>query len=325
MRQAESYGYRIGIDENGLGPALGPMLVTGVLARVTKAGAELAGRAAIDDLASRLGDSKKMVAHGDVALGEAWTRALVARGAGRADIGRRPSGPEALVSALSRLDRSELRAPCPTHVEPQCWSRVDGAFEAPSALVATVARDLDALQAKGIEVFAVRSEIVCVRRMNDAAEAGVSRFVLDLHAMEHLVLDLQAIAGSEVRAVCGKVGGFGTYGPAFGPLRGRLHAVLEERRPRSAYHFPGIGEVGFVMDADGSDLLVGMASMVGKYLREALMGGIVRFYQSLAPEAGTASGYHDPVTKRFIEATRLVRQDRGLPDLCFERRKMQRG
>jgi hypothetical protein len=320
----EPIRYRVGVDENGLGPALGPMIVTAVLARVSEAGAKVAGRAARGALASRLGDSKDMVSHGDVALGEAWARALVARGCGREPSERDPAGPDALVHAIARVDRSELRAPCPAHVEAQCWSRVDGPFEADDELVATVARDLERLADKGVEVVAVRSEILCVRRMNDAADAGASRFTLDLHAMERLVLDLGALAGAEVHAVCGKVGGFGKYSSAFGPLAGRLHTVVEERRARSVYHFPGVGELAFVMDGDASDLVVGMASMVGKYVREALMGGIVRYYQALAPAAPTASGYNDPVTKRFIEATRLVRGERGLPDACFERRRVAR-
>ena len=156
--------------------------------------------------------------------------------------------------------------------------------------------------------------------MNDGLDAGKSRFVLDLHAMERIVLDLRALAGAEVTAVCGKVGGFGKYGGAFGPLGGRLHSVLEEGRARSAYHFPGVGEIAFVRDADATDLCVAMASMVGKYLREALMARVVRFYRDEQPDLPDASGYYDPVTTRFIEATSLVRARREVPDRCFERR-----
>ena len=98
--------------------------------------------------------------------------------------------------------------------------------------------------------------------------------------------------------------------------------MLEEGRARSAYHFPGVGELAFVRDSDASDLCVAMASMVGKYLREALMARVVRFYQALAPDLHTASGYHDPVTRRFVDATRLLRVHREVPDHCFERRKL---
>src|SRR5262245_59725833 len=71
-----SVRYRIGVDENGLGPRLGPMVVTALLARVTDDGFRIASRKPRGALARRLGDSKELVAHGDVALGEAWARAL---------------------------------------------------------------------------------------------------------------------------------------------------------------------------------------------------------------------------------------------------------
>jgi hypothetical protein len=156
--------------------------------------------------------------------------------------------------------------------------------------------------------------------MNEGLDAGRSRFTLDLHAMERLVLDLRALAGEEVVAVCGKVGGFGKYGPAFGPLGGRLHQVIEEGRARSAYAFPGLGEIAFVRDADASDLGVSMASLVGKYVREALMARVARFYRAEAPDLPDASGYYDPVTTTFIEGTRLARGRLAIPDTCFERR-----
>jgi hypothetical protein len=187
-------------------------------------------------------------------------------------------------------------------------------------MVATVERDLDRLAAQGVELVAARSVILCARRMNEELDAGKSRFVIDLHAMERLVLDLRAMAGEEVYAVCGKVGGFGKYGDAFGPLGGRLHGVLEEGRARSAYRFPGVGEIAFVRDGDATDLAVAMASMVGKYVREALMARVVRFYRHEAPELPDASGYYDPVTAVFMDATRLVRERRAVPDRCFERR-----
>src|SRR5262249_40637520 len=110
---------------------------------------------------------------------------------------------------------------------------------------------------------------------------------------------------------------------AFGPLGGRLHVVLEESRARSAYHFPGVGEIAFVRDGDDSDLCVALASMVGKYVREALMARVVRFYRDHDPELPDASGYHDPMTSTFIARTALVRKKRQVPDHCFERRRCE--
>lgn len=317
--------FRVGADENGLGPRLGPMVVTAVLAEVTPEGHRVASRKARGKLGERLGDSKALVAHGDVALGEAWARALVERGCGRPEIGRSPRSAEDLVLAISAEDRGALRALCRGEAERQCWSAGDGALSAEPALVKTLHDDLDRLADRGVRVCGVRSRIVCTRRLNDALAAGRSRFTVDLHAMEELVLGFRELAGAEVHAVCGKVGGFGKYEGAFGPLSGRLHTVLEETRASSRYHFPGVGEIAFVMDADDGDLLVSMASLVGKYLRETLMGKIVAYYREGGQEVADASGYHDPVTATFVEQTALLRRERRIEDDCFERRKRGAG
>jgi ribonuclease HII len=303
----------MGIDENGLGPRLGPLVVTAVWAKVSPEGAPIAARKPRGALAKRLGDSKDMVSHGDVALGEAWARAIAQR------IGLDAKNPDELIHALALDSRVELRKPCPSHVEAQCWNTDREAFEAEQDLVALVARDLDRLAARGIDITGVRSSTVCTKRLNEARLAGRSRFDVDLHAMERMFLHARESTNENVDVVCGKVGGYARYSDAFGPLAGRLHAVIEEGAKRSSYSFPGLGIISFVRDADAHHLLVAMASMVGKWVREVMMGRIVRFYGHGDDEDLAASGYHDPVTNRFVKATSLVRRKRAVPDTCFQR------
>jgi hypothetical protein len=317
--------FRVGVDENGLGPRLGPMIVTAVLAEVTPEGHQAVSRKPRGKLGERLGDSKALVAHGDIALGEAWARALVERGCGQPEAGRAPRTVEELVHAVSADTKEVLRAPCQGEAERQCWSAGSAPLSAGRDLVDTLCADLDKLADKGIRVTAVRSKIVCTRRLNDALLVGKSRFIVDLHAMEDLVLGLREVAGAEVRAVCGKVGGLGNYEAAFGPLAGRLRTVIEEKRASSRYSFPGVGEISFVMDADDGDLLVGLSSLVGKYVREALMGNIVAYYRAAGLPVPDASGYHDPVTGGFVELTALLRRERPIEEDCFERRRLGRG
>jgi ribonuclease HII len=305
--------FRLGVDENGLGPRLGPLVVTAVLARVTEDGHAVASRRPKGALAKRLGDSKAMISHGDVALGEAWARAVGRR------IGLTVGSPDDLVHGLILDSKSELRRPCPSHVEAQCWSTEGESFEAEDKLVGRITADLERLASQGVEIVSLRSTVVCTRRINDARDAGKSRFDVDLHAMERMVLDARERYEGELQAVCGKVGGFARYSSAFGPLAGRLHAIVEEGAKRSTYSFPGLGTIAFVRDADQSHLLVAMASMVGKWIREVMMTRIVRHYGYREAAAELASGYHDPVTDRFVEATRLVRRKRQVPDTCFER------
>src|SRR5690606_39894767 len=60
-------------------------------------------------------------------------------------------------------------------------------------------------------------------------------------------------------------------------LQGRLHVALEEGQAQSCYRFPEVGELRFVRDADASDALVMLASLVGKYMRELLMHRVAHF------------------------------------------------
>lgn len=301
-----SASFRIGVDENGLGARLGPMVVTAVLAEVDVKGARLLGRRLPQRIADLIGDSKQRVSHDDVALGEAWARALVDADA--------PS-PDAVFSRLSLEGGELLQAPCPSHVRDQCWTDRGESFGATPELVARAVRVRSALKQRGVDVQSVKSSVICTERLNTALAAGRNRFVADLHAMETLVLSHRARARADVVAICGKVGGMADYTRFFGPLGGRLHVVLDQRREHSAYRFPGLGELHFVRDADASDPLVMLASLVGKWVRELLMARVARWYDG----AGTPSGYHDPVTARFVDATALARKKRRVPDTCFER------
>jgi ribonuclease HII len=304
----------VGIDENGLGPRLGPLVVTAISARTSGEGNERARRAPRGRLAERLGDSKKLVAFGDDALGEAWARALARR------FGLAPASPAELFRALALDPDARLREDCPSDHLDQCWCPREEAFVAPEELAEEVGRDLGKLEAKGVDVASCHVAVVCAKRLNHAAVRGTTRFHLDLHAMERLALAARELAGAEVAVTCGKVGGFDRYAPHFGPLGGRLHVALEEGRAKSEYKFPGVGTIAFVRDADARHLLVCMASLVGKWVRDLLMARIVRHYRDTNADLPDASGYHDPVTSRFVAATRLSRKRRGLPDDCFERR-----
>jgi ribonuclease HII len=320
---------RIGIDENGLGPRLGPLVVTAVVARSLDGGHRRAEQRPRGALRARLGDSKKLVSHGDTALGEAWARAIALRMArrrtastGAGDGTEPPKTPEDLVQMLSLDPPAILRRPCPEAHAGQCWSTGGEALSADPELVRTLEKDLAKLESQGVDVLRVACVITCARKLNEGVARRLSRFDVDLHCMERLALDVREREGCDVVAICGKVGGYDRYAKAFGPLGGRLHTVVSEGRARSEYALPGLGRIAFVRDADDTHLLVSMASLVGKWVRDLLMARIVRYHRAVDPELPDASGYHDPVTTHFIERTRLVRGSRALPDDCFTRRAL---
>jgi ribonuclease HII len=306
----------VGVDENGLGPRLGPLVVTAVALaagddRASKVALGRPGRAF-----ARINDSKKLVSYKEHALGEAWARVL-----GGA-LGGQTASPAELVAKLSLDPEPWLREPCPSdgdHAH-QCFATDGESFEAEESLVSAVGSDLARLERRGLRLSSVRVAIVCTRRLNDAAARGTTRFQVDLHTMERLVLDARARGGEDVVAVCGKVGGYDRYAGAFGPLAGRLHAAVCEGRARSEYALPGLGRIAFVRDADEKHLVVSLASLVGKYVRDLLTARAVRHHKRTLPHLPMVSGYHDPVTTRFIEDTAHVRAAAGFPSDCFERR-----
>ena len=301
----------VGVDENGLGARLGPLVVTAVMAEVTAAGRQLLGRPLRGKIRRDLDDSKRLVSHSNVDLGEAWARALTGNDWGT---------PEALFQALSLEDSGSLKRECPSHLEQQCW-RVEGeAFASSLELRERIAGHVERLSERGVQVSRVRVLSTCTQRLNRARRGGKNRFVSDLHAMETLLIDMRRHSSRDLVATCGKVGGMNDYDRFFGPLSGHLHTELKVSKKKSSYYFPGFGEVHFVQDADAREPLVMLASLVGKYVRELLMARITRF-SALGSAAELVSGYHDPRTAEWVGATAAQRRSLRVIDDCFERER----
>lgn len=309
-------GFRLGLDENGLGPRLGPLIVTAVCAELNEAGAVRFARRLPQSIRKDLNDSKALVSSHNYSLAEAWARALSFR-----MTGIEPSCPNDVLAAISAESVRALQLLCPKSTRAQCWGTDTEQFISNEEQRIRIDRHLSKLEQLGMNIRAVRSELVCTGKLNALKEQGIHRFSADLHAMEHLILTLGAEAGAKVEAVCGKVGGIGKYEPFFGPLAGRLHTAIEEGQARSSYYFPQLGTIHFVRDADASDPFVMMASLVGKYLRELLMARISSFYADQVEEKyRRPSGYHDPITTEFVAQTKKARRRLGIIQDCFERR-----
>lgn len=315
-RLTSPIGPRIGADENGLGPRLGPMIVTAAWANVDEAGARQLARKLPTSMRADLDDSKALLSCHNTSLGEAWARAIVKR-----VHGREPTAPNELFALLSLTPEKSLRKSCPPSTEEQCWNLGREEFCASEEQLERVTKHLATLESRGVDVRGVLCEVTCTGRLNQLKAEGIHRFAADLHCMERLILAFREQAGKPVTATCGKVGGIGKYEPFFGPLAGRLHTALEESQAQSCYYFPTLGELRFVRDADAADPLVMLASLVGKYLRELLMQRIVRFYQADVDDPEVVpSGYHDTITAAFVAQTAKARRRLKIAGDCFERR-----
>jgi ribonuclease HII len=302
----------IGIDENGLGARLGPLIVTAVAGRIGNKSSS-AGRVHSElGHAHLLDDSKRLVSHQDVRLGEAWARAI---------LGASAKSPAELLERVSIDPVAGKMQQCPSHVRSQCWADGDEGYTAGDQLVAEVGDCLSSLAKQGLSICLVRSVFSCTKALNDELGEGRHRFAVDLHCMERLILDVHERVGIRVDAVCGKVGGIADYPRFFGPLAGRLHTVVQQDKARGVYEFAELGRIAFEQDADARDPLVMIASLVGKYIRELFMARIARRYAKAANVSRLPSGYHDPITDQFVEASAILRTSQRIPLGCFERRR----
>lgn len=306
-----------GIDENGLGPRLGPLIVTGVLARVEseEASREVQGPAArlFEDL---VGDSKRLVGFGHSALGEAWARVICRHQGVDAD------SPQAIVQALCLDEVASLSATCPASALPLCWPVTADSqerFVADGGLIERVEALHGELASRGVHLIFARSVITCARALNAAHDEGRTRLDIDLEAMERLFLAMRERAGTSLRVHCGKVGGLTFYAPRFRHVRIDALGILKEAQAFSAYRSGG-AELCFVLDAEPKHQLVALASLVGKWLRDLFMDRLLAHLRREHPEWPVASGYNDKVTKRLISLSEEMRRARGIPDDCFLRR-----
>lgn len=297
----------VGADENGLGPLLGPLVTTSVAIAVPTY-----DRARLLRKGHKVGidDSKSTAGFGKMAVAESLALAVAEQQNGWV-----PGHADALLEALSLHPPQQLRKRCPPRARAQCWAeRVP--LPCFGGDVGRGREMLFRLTKQRITIERVRSALACTSYLNEQLAEGVSRVALDLHLMEELLIDARAHVGQPLLAVCGMVGGIRDYPKHLRHLRAE---PLARTKRVIAYRSPTVGEVRFEIDADARHLPVALSSMVGKYVRELWMERQNRFYQSLDPALASVSGYHDPVTRRFIGASAALRTRLGVPDGCFRR------
>ena len=298
----------LGMDENGLGPCLGPLVATGALLEVERYDAE-----ALAEVGRRLGlaDSKQVSAFGRMRKVESLVLAFWRERGISGDADALFEG--ALVGGLK-----PQQSPCPDALHrQQCWGAplplpaFGGDADEGQAI-------LDALAQAGIRLHWLRSQLACADRIHAAQAKGDSRFQLDLMLFEEIALDAARSLGSEMHIVCGMVGGIRRYRGRFRRIDPSRIALIEEAKGRAAYRIEGLGEIRFEVDAE-RHLPVALASMFGKYMRELATERQHRFYAAQQPDLPRVSGYHDPRTRAFIRDSADLRRRLGILPTCFQR------
>lgn len=296
-----------GIDENGLGPLLGPLVATSVTLDLRRYDPRR-GAALAESLG--VGDSKAVSAFRSMAGAESLALAVV-----ESLTGRVPESADDVLAALSIDGILALRGPCPRSSAPHCWAEL--ALPAFGGEVETGRAILAGLAKKKITLTSARTVALCVSLFNREVARCGSKFSVDLELFERLILTLPRDGQQQI--IAGMVGGIRAYGRYFERLLPLAPTVIEEGRKLCRYTVPTVGEVAFEVDADATHLPVSLASMIGKYVRELWMERQNRFFMDIDPSLKPASGYHDPVTRRLVAATELVRRERHMGDDCFLR------
>ncbi|MFW5921014.1 MAG: hypothetical protein ACOCUS_04185 [Polyangiales bacterium] len=308
----------VGVDENGLGPILGPLVATAVTLEVPDSTARSRPRydaARWRRLGRRLGvtDSKETSAFGRMGHTEAIALALLEH-----LYGHRPADVDELLGMLSLDGPGELRAPCPGGNAPrQCFSETvrlpvwEGDADEGRRVVG-------ALLERGVLPVRARCALACPGVLNRERARGHSKVVVDLGLFERLLLDARTGADEPPLSLCGMVAGIRDY-PRYAHYLTELRLRRRDRW-RCVYDVERVGEVRFEVDADARHMPVAFASMLGKYVREVCMERLNRFYLHRRDDLSRASGYRDPVTRRLVDGTRPIRRRLRIADDCFQRR-----
>jgi ribonuclease HII len=302
----------IGVDENGLGPQLGPLVATAVALETPR----YARRALCTrGLTLGLTDSKAIGGFRRMRFIESVALALLKGGGATV-----PASADGLLHRVWPDSHHRLRTCCPDdRTAQQCWA-VDLALPAFDGDVSYGEELLERLTGRtSLRIVDVQSRVACAGVLNAKLAAGTSKLTADLELFEDLIASAQDRHGAPMLAICGMIGGIRDYASRLSRFEPARVQPLVGRRGQRRYMVEGVGEVRFEVGADARHLPVALASVVGKYVREICMRRIGEFYRIGNPALELVSGYHDPVTARFIEASEPSRRRLGIAHDCFRR------
>jgi len=310
-----------GIDEAGLGPVLGPLVVSATAFEVPD---ELAGESmwrllsgAVGKTPSRrrlsvaIGDSKRLYSRQRGNALEHLERGVLAM---LAAMGSRPASLRQLMSWHASGSLKEMphypwyaRDDLPL---PHCISRTDVDLSA-NALSSALSRS-------GVRPLCMRAEVVLPGEFNRIVEATDNKSTMLFGVTSRLLVDLwRKVPGRRVRVYVDRQGGRMRYLQALQLVfEGCKFRVIEESDTFSSYQVQDAerwAELSFLVDAEDRQLPVALASMLSKYLRELLMDLFNRFWLLHVPQVRPTAGYYED-GRRFYEEIRPAMRTLGLDE-----------
>jgi ribonuclease HII len=315
-----------GIDEAGLGPVLGPLVVSAAAFSLPD---ELT-RASLWQLLASAVVRRPGKRHTRIAIAD--SKDLYSGLRGSSGLGRLERGVLAMLVTRGLLPQTLaglLEIVCPPAVSESSaypWYRplhLPLPQEQSAVEMALSANALDAaMQQAGVKLLALRSEIVFEREFNRLVGASnksqmlfdvTSRLLVHLWQMgedQHLVVHVDHLGG-RVRYLEGLARVF----------EGCSLRVLEEDKDRSSYRLTSArreAEIHFVVGSENRQLPVALASMTSKYLRELFMQIYNSYWSAQVPDLAPTAGYYAD-GRRFYQAIQPAAEKMGIDEQMLYR------
>lgn len=315
--------WRIGIDEAGYGPLLGPLVLGATVWELERAADDDLWRPLEACVASKLtkgewrlvvGDSKQVYKRGQgIGTLERSVRAFAEVSGCRA-------------ANLHELVRGLGAAVTDGDGALPWYQKLDQALPLDAkqaASEAVIDKLRTAMQRCGVQCRRLLCEVVTEDRYNGrVAKTQNKAAVLLEHVLRLLERALAATNQDDVHVVVDRLGGRAHYREVLmSAYPQRQMRVLDESPQRSAYELSdasGVWRIEFVTSADDRHLPVALASMTAKYVREALMAGFNAYWRRLCPELKATAGYYADA-QRFLKDIQPLVAETGLETGRFVR------
>lgn len=174
------------------------------------------------------------------------------------------------------------------------------------------------MERKRARMVHLAARVVCERQLNAMFNATRNKastlFSLAAVHLDHL---LRTYGRQDLVIVCDRQGGRGHYGSLLRLMFGEWALeIVAETEARSEYRLTRDGHavrLAFAEKAEAQCLPVAVASMLGKYLREALMRRFNAWWRERLPGVAPTAGYYSDGV-RFLRDIDAKRQELGLTD-----------